>query len=65
MWLARIRKFAQPSDVQEPIELLRAGVLFHARGIVNAFRDAAAFAYHTRLVPITDALRQSDQVRKA
>jgi hypothetical protein len=36
LWLARIRSFAQPSDVQEPIELLRAGVLFHARGIVNA-----------------------------
>jgi hypothetical protein len=35
LWLARIRKFAQPSEVQEPIELLRAGVLFHARGIVN------------------------------
>ena len=36
LWLARIRNFAQPSEVQEPIELLRAGVLFHARGIVNA-----------------------------
>ena len=36
LWLARIRKFAQPSEVQEPIELVRAGVLFHARGIVNA-----------------------------
>jgi hypothetical protein len=36
LWLARIRSFAQPSDVQEPLELLRAGVLFHARGIVNA-----------------------------
>src|SRR5688572_31221120 len=35
LWLARIRKFAQPSEVQEPIELVRAGVLFHARGIVN------------------------------
>jgi hypothetical protein len=35
MWMARIRKFAQPSEVQEPIELVRAGVLFHARGIVN------------------------------
>ena len=35
LWLARIRNFAQPSEVQEPIELLRAGVLFHARGIVN------------------------------
>lgn len=34
-WLARIRSFAQPSEVAEPIELLRAGILFHARGIVN------------------------------
>lgn len=35
MWLARIRSFARPSEVAEPIELLRAGILFHARGIVN------------------------------
>ena len=35
LWLARIRSFAQPSEVAEPIELLRAGILFHARGIVN------------------------------
>jgi hypothetical protein len=35
LWLARLRNFAQPSEVQEPIELLRAGLLFHARGIVN------------------------------
>ena len=32
---ARIRSFAQPSEVQEPIELLRAGILFHARGLLN------------------------------
>lgn len=36
LWLARIRNFAQPSEVQEPIELVRAGMLFHARGVVNA-----------------------------
>src|SRR5688572_15769221 len=35
MWLARIRSFARPSEVAEPIELLRAGILFHARGMVN------------------------------
>ncbi len=35
LWLARVRQFAQPSEVQEPIELLRAGILFHARGLVN------------------------------
>lgn len=34
--LARIRMFAQPSEVAEPLELLRAGIIFHARGLVNA-----------------------------
>lgn len=35
LWLARIRQFSQPSEVQEPIELIRAGIHFHARGLVN------------------------------
>jgi hypothetical protein len=34
--LARLRNFAQPSEVGEPIELLRAGVIFHARGLINS-----------------------------
>lgn len=34
-FLARLRKFSQPSEVAEPIELLRAGVSFHARGLIN------------------------------
>ncbi|MES2625086.1 MAG: hypothetical protein V4628_07400 [Pseudomonadota bacterium] len=34
--LARLRSFAQPSEVGEPIELLRAGVVFHARGLINS-----------------------------
>lgn len=34
--LARLRGFAQPSEVGEPIELLRAGVVFHARGLINS-----------------------------
>jgi hypothetical protein len=33
--VGRMRGFAQPSEVAEPIELLRAGMLFHARGLVN------------------------------
>lgn len=33
--LAKLRGFAQPSEVGEPMELLRAGILFHARGLVN------------------------------
>ena len=34
--LSRLHRFAQPSEVGEPIELLRAGVVFHARGLVNS-----------------------------
>src|ERR1041384_4096792 len=33
--LKRLRAFAKPSEVGEPIELLRAGVVFHARGLVK------------------------------
>lgn len=33
--LSRLHRFAQPSEVAEPIELLRAGVVFHARGLIN------------------------------
>ena len=34
--LAQLSKFSQPSEVAEPIELLRAGVVFHARGLINS-----------------------------
>ena len=34
--MARLQSFAQPSEVGEPIELLRAGVVFHARGLINS-----------------------------
>lgn len=34
--LSRLERFAQPSEVAEPIELLRAGVVLHARGLVNS-----------------------------
>ena len=33
--LARLERFAQPSEVMTPIELLRAGAVFHARGLMN------------------------------
>ncbi len=33
--MARLRRFAQPSEVGEPVELLRAGAVFHARGLIN------------------------------
>lgn len=34
--LSHLSKFSQPSEVAEPIELLRAGVIFHARGLINS-----------------------------
>ncbi len=33
--MSRMQSFAQPSEVTEPIELLRAGAILHARGLVN------------------------------
>lgn len=33
--MSRLGSFAQPSEVGEPIELLRAGLVFHARGLMN------------------------------
>ena len=33
--MSRLANFAQPSEVGEPIELLRAGLVFHARGLMN------------------------------
>ena len=34
--LARLNRFAQPSEVSEPVELLRAGAVLHARGLINS-----------------------------
>lgn len=34
--LAQLERFTQPASVREPIELLRAGALFHARGLINS-----------------------------
>ncbi len=33
---SKMSRFAQPSEVGVPIELLRAGALFHARGLINS-----------------------------
>lgn len=34
--LARLERLAQPSEVAQPVELLRAGAVFHARGLINS-----------------------------
>ena len=33
---ARLQRFSQPSEVAGPIELLRAALVFHARGLINS-----------------------------
>ncbi len=47
-------------DVSRSMSLYSHLFLRFARGIVGAFSDAEAFVYHTRLVPVTDALRARD-----
>ncbi|MBL28885.1 MAG: hypothetical protein CMM50_15185 [Rhodospirillaceae bacterium] len=34
--MGHFHRFAQPSEVAEPIELLRAGAVLHARGLINS-----------------------------
>ncbi|WP_299944889.1 hypothetical protein [uncultured Microbulbifer sp.] len=34
--MAHLQRFAEPSEVSEPIELLRAGAVFHARALINS-----------------------------
>ncbi|MEX1015514.1 MAG: hypothetical protein WDZ31_02115 [Phycisphaeraceae bacterium] len=31
-----MHRFSQPSEVTEPVELVRAGMIFHARGLINS-----------------------------
>ncbi|HSM00588.1 MAG TPA: hypothetical protein VK944_10760 [Candidatus Limnocylindria bacterium] len=33
--LSRLESFAQPLELKEPLEMLRAGMVFHARGLLN------------------------------
>ncbi|MFT4941552.1 MAG: hypothetical protein ACI88A_004622 [Paraglaciecola sp.] len=33
--MSQLQRFIQPSEVTEPVELLRAGALMHARGLIN------------------------------
>jgi uncharacterized protein with von Willebrand factor type A (vWA) domain len=50
-------------DVSRSMSMYSYVFLRFARGIVNAFSDADAFAYHTRLVHISHAMRQPDIVK--
>jgi uncharacterized protein with von Willebrand factor type A (vWA) domain len=52
-------------DVSRSMSIYSQLFLRFTRGLLSVFRDAAAFACHTRLVPITEALRQPDGRRLA
>jgi uncharacterized protein with von Willebrand factor type A (vWA) domain len=47
-------------DVSRSMSLYSYLFLRFARGILGAFKDAQAFVYHTRLVPVTEVLREGN-----
>lgn len=50
-------------DVSRSMSLYSYLFLRFARGIVEAFKEADAFVYHTRLVHVTEALQEQDSLR--
>jgi uncharacterized protein len=50
-------------DVSRSMSLYSYLYLRFARGLLEAFKDAEAFVYHTRLVQVTDALRERNTLR--
>ena len=50
-------------DVSRSMSLYSFLFLRFARGIIEAFKDSDAFVYHTRLVHVTDALRERDMTK--
>lgn len=47
-------------DVSRSMSLYSYLFLRFARGVLGAFRDSHAFVYHTRLVPVSEVLRERD-----
>jgi uncharacterized protein with von Willebrand factor type A (vWA) domain len=50
-------------DVSRSMSMYSFFFLRFARAMVSVFRDVAVFAFHTHLLPITEALRQTDLIR--
>jgi len=50
-------------DVSRSMSMYSFLMLRFARGIARVFKDVAVFAFHTQIVPITDALRQTSLAR--
>jgi uncharacterized protein with von Willebrand factor type A (vWA) domain len=67
--LVRVRRRRRPPrlalilDVSRSMSLYSFLFLRFARGLLGAFRDAEAFVFHTRLVRVSDALRERDLAR--
>lgn len=51
------------TDVSRSMSLYSYLFLRYARGLLDAFDDARAYVFHTRLVPVTEALRERDDAR--
>ena len=50
-------------DVSRSMSMYSFFFLRFARGLVSVFRDVSVFAFHTHLLPITEALKQTDLMR--
>ena len=50
-------------DVSRSMSMHSFFFLRFARGLVSVFRDVSVFAFHTHLLPITEALKQTDLMR--
>lgn len=50
-------------DVSRSMSMYSFLMLRFARGIARVFRDVSVFAFHTQILPITDALRQTSLAR--
>jgi uncharacterized protein with von Willebrand factor type A (vWA) domain len=51
------------TDVSRSMNVYSYFFLRFARGIIDAFKDTEAFAFHTRLVHLTDTLKERDSHR--
>ncbi|QDO99948.1 vWA domain-containing protein [Thalassotalea sp. PS06] len=50
-------------DVSRSMSMYSFMFLRFARGLLSAFRDVSVFAFHTHLLPISQALKQTDLMR--
>ena len=50
-------------DVSRSMSMYSFLMLRFARGIARVFKEVSVFAFHTQLIPITDALRQTSLAR--